>query len=188
MESKLFEKIYLNNHDLYEEIANDFNNLSSLFCQYFDLFEPKVDLPSTSLRDSKIHLSEVNVSEKERVLKELSSEMKIVTDRINNLYQNFFNQHIKKGRSDWITQGIVSRLRESTIAYQRYLNANTDDPDIEEVKTLFSGYVKQSKVLNSVLDSKNKNNQSADQQLELIYTKEGKLNVGILQQFDDSII
>jgi hypothetical protein len=177
-------RIHENTQDTYENVSRDFMKLGDLFDQYFTLFVPEEDElakqsddSSKSLHDSAIQLFEAkNPAERDALLKKISSETFAITGRINNLYQNFLHQRIDKDAADRITEHIILFLRYITTSYDIYLKWSSDK-NREEVKNLFESYVKQSKMLNSTLDAKNKNDPSADQHLELIYSDNDKLNI-----------
>jgi hypothetical protein len=102
-----------------------------------------------------------------------------ITNRIKILYNEFFNSNIDKNNADRITEHIISNLRQATTDYGLYLR-NNEDSNIKEIENLFTNYVNQSKILNNILQSKNENNQPNNQQLELIYLDNGKLNIDVL--------
>jgi hypothetical protein len=91
-------------------------------------------------------------------------------------FQLFNSNYYNKRIADNITIRIISSIRNSTTYYGLYLRDN-DDPNLKEIKDLFDGYVKQSRILNTILYSKNKN---YNNELEVIYTEDGKLNVSVL--------
>ena len=83
--------------------------------------------------------------------------------------------------ADELTEQLIINLQHSTNSYGLYLRRNgKDDPNLLEVKNLFKGFVDQSKILDSILHTKNEKNQNTAEQLEVIYNEEGRLNIEVL--------
>jgi len=181
--TKLFEgDLTENSQDLYQATISEFDKTSELFFQYFNIFVPKEDEAPGS---SRIRISEAlspgQEQTREDLLKNISFQTASITNRIQNLYNNFMNSHIDKDKADELTEQLMVNLQHSTNCYGLYLRRNgKDDPNLSEVKNLFESFVDQSKILDTILHSKNEKNQNTDEQLEVIYTEDGRLNVGVL--------
>jgi len=178
---KLFEKVLAENaQDLYQNTANEFDKIAELFFQYFDTFVPKEDKAPGS---SQIRISEALSPEQERkreiLLGNISSFTLSITNRIQNIYNNFINSPINKNDADTITEQMIVSLQFSTNCYGLYLHDNYDS-HLSEVKALFESFINQSKILDAILHSKNEKDQGINEQLEVIYTDDGKLNIGVL--------
>jgi uncharacterized protein YdiU (UPF0061 family) len=181
--NKLFEEVLTENfYDFYQDTIIEFDETSELFSQYFNIFMPKEDKAPGS---SRIHISEALSPRQEQIrenlLKNISVYTASITNRIRNLYNNFMNIHIDKNIADGLTRQLIEILRHSDTTYDLYLQLHgKDDPNLLEVQSLFKGFIDQSKILDAILHSKNEKDQNADNQLEVIYTEDGQLNIGIL--------